>query len=393
MAFASPEFWIALLQIIGVNIVLSGDNAVVIALAARGLPAEQQKKAIFWGSGAAVVMRIVLTIVAVELLRLPYLKLVGAALLLWIAVQLLLPEDEGEGHGAGVGSLAAAIKTILLADLVMSLDNVIAVAAAAKGNTLLLIVGLAISIPLVVFASQLLLKLMNRFPIIITLGAALLGWVAGDMAVTDPIDQPWVDLNAAFLHWGAPLAGAVFVLVVGKWLAARRRAAQGVAATAATATPAASHAAMVGAPGRVQRVLLAVDGSDGAKHAVEQVVRLRQDLRDGVELAVHLVNVQRPVSGDVARFVPGQTLDGYHRENGEKALEPARARLDAAGIAHTEQRGVGDPGPTIAKIAAAERCDMIVMGSRGLGMASSTLIGSVARSTTEQATVPVLVVK
>ncbi len=177
MNVASPEFWIALMQIIGVNIVLSGDNAVVIALAARGLPAEQQKKAIAWGSGAAVVMRIVLTIVAVELLRLPYLKLVGAGLLLWIAIQLLVPEDEGDGHGKATNAgLGAAIKTILIADLVMSLDNVIAVAAAAKGNNTLLIIGLAISIPLVVFASKILLTLMERWPVIITLGAALLGW-------------------------------------------------------------------------------------------------------------------------------------------------------------------------------------------------------------------------
>src|SRR5215216_367362 len=126
MTFASPEFWVALLQIIGVNIVLSGDNAVVIALAARGLPADQQKRAVAWGSGAAVVMRIVLTIVAVELLRLPALKLVGSVLLFWIAVKLLMPEEGGEGHGSEHGSMAAAIKTILLADLVMSLDNVIA---------------------------------------------------------------------------------------------------------------------------------------------------------------------------------------------------------------------------------------------------------------------------
>ena len=209
MNFASPEFWIALMQIIGVNIVLSGDNAVVIALAARNLPTEQRKRAIAWGSGAAVVMRIVLTIVAVELLRLPYLKLVGAALLLWIAVQLLIPEEDGDDSDPVSTGMAAAIKTILLADLVMSLDNVIGVAAAAKGNVFLLIIGLAISIPLVIFASRVLLVLMDRFPIIITLGAALLGWVAGDMAVTDPVVQPWVDLHAAFLHWGAPLLGAV----------------------------------------------------------------------------------------------------------------------------------------------------------------------------------------
>ena len=218
MELASPEFWIALMQIIGVNIVLSGDNAVVIALAARSLPANQQKKAIAWGSGAAVVMRIVLTIVAVELLRLPYLKLVGAALLFWIAIQLLIPEEEGEETESASTSMASAIKTILLADLVMSLDNVIAVAAAAKGHTGLLIIGLAISIPLVIFASRLLLVLMDRFPIIITLGAALLGWVAGDMGVTDPVVKSWVDANAAFLHWAAPAAGAVAVVLVGKWL-------------------------------------------------------------------------------------------------------------------------------------------------------------------------------
>ena len=190
MSVTSPEFWIALLQIIGINIVLSGDNAVVIALAARSLPPAQQKKAVAWGSGAAVLMRILLTIVAVQLLALPYLKLVGAALLLWIAVQLLLPEEEGSGHAQASGNLGAAIRTILIADLVMSLDNVIAVAAAAKGSILLLVIGLAISIPLVVFASRLLLVLMERYPVIITVGAALLGWVAGDMAVTDPIDKP-----------------------------------------------------------------------------------------------------------------------------------------------------------------------------------------------------------
>jgi YjbE family integral membrane protein len=221
MNFSDPVFWIALVQIIGLNIVLSGDNAVVIALAARGLPPEQQKQAIAWGSGAVVVMRIALTIVAVELLRLPYLKLVGAALLLWIAVQLLQPQDDDGGRGTAIGGLAAAIKTILLADLVMSLDNVIAVAAAAKGNVAPLVIGLAISIPLVVFASRILLVLMEKFPVIITIGAALIGWVAGDMAVADPVNKPWVDLNAAFLHWAAPLAGAVSVVVVGKWLAAR----------------------------------------------------------------------------------------------------------------------------------------------------------------------------
>jgi YjbE family integral membrane protein len=222
----TTAFWVGLWQIILVNIVLSGDNAVVIALAARSLPPKQQTQAVFWGAGAAVVMRIVLTVVAVELLRWPWLKLIGAALLLWIAVKLLLPEDGGDGDVESSDNLWAAIKTILIADLVMSLDNVIAVAAAAKGSLMLLVLGLAISIPLVIFGATMLMKVMDRYPIIITIGAALLGWVAGDMAATDPVLKDWVDANAAWLHWGAPAAGAIFVVAAGKWLAARAEAAR-----------------------------------------------------------------------------------------------------------------------------------------------------------------------
>jgi len=237
MGLDSTEFWIALAQIIGINIVLSGDNAVVIALAARSLPPRQQKQAVLWGSGAAVVMRIVLTVVAVELLKLPWLKLVGAVLLFWIAIKLLLPESEGEGHGRAAAGMAAAIKTILIADLVMSLDNVIAVAAAAKGSLLLLVVGLGISIPLVIFGSTLLLGLMERFPVIITIGAALLGWVAGEMMISDPVAKDWIDANAAWLHYAGPAAGAGAVVAVGKLLASRRAEAPVVLDDLAAADP------------------------------------------------------------------------------------------------------------------------------------------------------------
>jgi YjbE family integral membrane protein len=217
----TPQFWTGLITIIWVNIILSGDNAVVIALAARSLPAHQQKKAVAYGAGAAVLMRIVLTIVAVELLKFPYLKLIGAVLLLWIAVKLLVPEEDAGDGIESSANLWTAIKTILIADLVMSLDNVIGVAAAAKGSMLLLILGLLISIPLVIFGATILMRLMERFPVIITLGAAILGWVAGEMAATDPVLAQWVNDNAAYLHWVAPIAGAVLVVVVGKWLAAR----------------------------------------------------------------------------------------------------------------------------------------------------------------------------
>jgi YjbE family integral membrane protein len=220
MAFlSSPQFWIALSEIILINIVLSGDNAVVIALACRSLPKHQQNKAIIFGSVGAIVLRVVLTFFAVYLLTLPYLKLVGAALLLWIGVGLLRG-DGGEEELAGHSSLAAAIKTIVVADLVMSLDNVIGVAAAAKGNVPLLVFGLVVSIPLIVFGSTLILKLMGRFPIIITLGAGLLGWVAGEMALGDPALHGWAADQQA-LHHIAPAAGAVLVVAVGKWLTLR----------------------------------------------------------------------------------------------------------------------------------------------------------------------------
>lgn len=211
-----PVFWTALAQIIGINIVLSGDNAVVIALASRSLPPEQQKKAILFGSMAAIVMRIILTVAAVGLLQLPYLKIVGSFLLVWIGVQLLLPEDHDEDGIAATSSMSAAIRTILVADLVMSLDNVLAVAAAAKGNMVLLIAGLAISIPLIIFGSTIILKLMDRFPIIITVGAALLGYVAGEMLISDPAVADWVNSQAHVLHYIAPAAGAIIVVLIGK---------------------------------------------------------------------------------------------------------------------------------------------------------------------------------
>lgn len=218
-AFASPEFWIALSQIILINIVLSGDNAVVIALACRSLPPQQQKKAIMFGSVGAIVLRIVLTFFAVYLLTLPYLKLIGAVALLWIGVGLL-KGDDGDEEMKDNSNLAAAIKTIVIADLVMSLDNVIGVAAAAKGDIVLLVIGLIISIPLIIFGSALLLRIMGRFPVIITLGAGLLGWVAGEMALTDPAVTGWT-ASQHVLHKVAPAVGAAFVVAMGKWLVRR----------------------------------------------------------------------------------------------------------------------------------------------------------------------------
>ena len=233
----SQAFWLGLAKIIGVNIVLSGDNAVVIALAARSLPPKQQKLAILWGAGAAVILRIILTFFAVWLLGLPCLKIVGSLLLFWIGIKLLVPEEPGDDVEAS-DNLIAAIKTILIADLVMSLDNVIAVAAAAGGSFALLVLGLAISIPLVIFGATLLVKAMERFPIIITLGAALIGMVAGEMIVTDPVVVGWMTdhvggfvlegekpkLHGMNLELIGGAIGAAIVVTWGLWLAKRQSA-------------------------------------------------------------------------------------------------------------------------------------------------------------------------
>jgi len=211
----STDFWLGLLLITWINILLSGDNAVVIALAARGLPPEQQKKAILFGSGAAVVLRIGLTVIAAKLMALEYLQIIGGLLLLWIGAQLLEAEEETEEEASAHSNLFAAIRTILIADLVMSLDNVIGVAAAAKGDEVLLIIGLAISIPLVIFGSTLMIKLMERYPVIITLGACLIGWVGGETVANDVVLREFGQANHWF-HLACAAAGAVIVLAWGK---------------------------------------------------------------------------------------------------------------------------------------------------------------------------------
>ncbi len=236
-ALMTPEFWIAVGQIIMIDILLGGDNAVVIALACRKLPPAQRRKGILWGTAGAIVLRVILIFFALQLLAIPFLKLVGAILLVWIGIKLLLPEAEG-GHASIEGSdrLWGAVKTVIVADLVMSVDNVIAIAGAAEtaggDHTMpLVIFGLLVSIPIIVWGSQLVIKLMDRYPFIITLGAMLLGWIAGTMAVSDPalinpsvVPQvpklPAVD----WIKYAAGVAGALLVYSVGRGLQARRSA-------------------------------------------------------------------------------------------------------------------------------------------------------------------------
>jgi YjbE family integral membrane protein len=228
MDFASPEFWLAVLQIIAIDIVLGGDNAVVIALACRHLPEKQRNLGIFWGVFGAIALRVVLVFFALNLLAIPFLKIVAAMLLLWIGTNLLQPEPDHNGHEIAANTtLLGAIRTIIIADAVMSLDNVVAIAGAARDSISLVVIGLIVSVPIIVWGSKLVMKLMDRFPVIVVIGAGLLGWIAGGMSVTDAASKEWVNANAAFLQWLAPIFGALLVIVTGKWLATRTRAKTG----------------------------------------------------------------------------------------------------------------------------------------------------------------------
>ncbi len=222
--WGEPQFWVAVFQIIVVNILLSGDNAVVIALACRNLSPRQRRQGIFWGVFGAIGLRIVLTFFAMSLLANPYLKIVGSALLVWIGIKLIAEDDGGEHNVKASDRLLAAVWTIIVADLVMSLDNVMAVAAAAKGSMPLIVFGLVISIPIVIVGSQVIMRLIQRFPILVLAGGGLLGYIAGEMAVQDPAIAPWIAAHAARYVWLAPIVGFLIVVAAGYALSHRHKA-------------------------------------------------------------------------------------------------------------------------------------------------------------------------
>jgi YjbE family integral membrane protein len=244
MDFSSSQFWLSVLQIVWIDLLLSGDNAVVIALACRALPEKQRKIGIWLGAAAAVGLRIVFALIVSYLMALPFLKVVGGLLLFWIATKLAVGEEEGHAEVESSDSLWKAVRTIAIADAVMSLDNVIAIAAASKGHPELFIFGLALSIPLIIYGSQLVLTLLQRFPLLIWAGAALLGWIAGEMIVSDAAVLTWAKtaipswvvsvpetvsptgLGPANLpHYGAAAIGAAIVIGLALFMKRRRETA------------------------------------------------------------------------------------------------------------------------------------------------------------------------
>ncbi|CAP42404.1 TerC family protein [Bordetella petrii] len=229
LEFFQTLSWAAVFQIILIDILLGGDNAVVIALACRNLAPKQRMQGILWGTAGAIILRVVLIAFALTLLAIPFLKIIGALLLLWIGVKLLLPEDDGHGNIKGGTSIASAVKTIIVADFVMSLDNVIAIAGAAQnaheGHQIGLVAfGLIVSVPIIIWGSTLVLKLIDRYPLVVTFGAGLLGWIAGGMFITDVVVENQFGPQPSTVKIAAEVIGALLVILVGRWLASRKNA-------------------------------------------------------------------------------------------------------------------------------------------------------------------------
>ena len=373
---ANPAFWLSVGQIILIDILLGGDNAVVIALACRRLPPALRNKGILWGVVGAVAARIVLIAFALQLLSLPFLKIVGALLLFWIGVKLMLPEDD-EAHGKldGGTTLWSAVRTVIIADAVMSLDNVIAVAAAANGHLGLVIFGILVSVPIIVWGSKFVLALIDRFPLVITLGAALLGWIGGGMLLGDALLNPYRDGWPAWLHTLASLLGAVLVVALGLLLARRRR---GAKPHDADTQPAAAFG---------RRWLVPVDAASPFQTIAQHLL---EEHRRDPQLSLVVLNVQPPLeSGHARMFVSQEELQAYYQDEAAKALVPMREALEQRGLSCSTRHVMGHVVPTILGTATEEGVERIVMGRHGRPDLADRVLGSIANDICSQAKVPV----
>lgn len=381
MELFSPEFFSALVAIIIIDLVLAGDNAIVIALAARSLPPDLRRRAVLWGTFGAIAVRTVMTLIVVWLLKIPGLMLAGGLLLVWIAYRLLADNDNG-GHEVGAaGSFWGAMKTIIVADAVMGLDNVLAVAGAAHGSFLLVVIGLLISIPIVIWGSQIILKYVERYPAIIYIGGAVLAWTAVKMITNEALVKD-------FLATYPGLTGLLYIAVIGGVLAggfwvnhvpARRRVAGHVVEPGVPAPAAAG----------VTRVLLPLDASANSLQAVEHVIGRHAA---GAALEVHLLHVRVPFSRYIARFVSRSDHQAYHQQEAERALAPARDLLNRAGIRHTDHVEYGDKAETIRAVAERLGIGQIVIGTARKNSLTRVLEDSVTHRLLEIVEVPVEVI-
>lgn len=387
MELFSTEFFSALLAIIIIDLVLAGDNAIVIALAARSLPPDQRRKAVLWGTFGAIAVRTAMTLVVVWLLKIPGLLLLGGALLVWIAYKLLADNNNGGHEVAAASGFWGAMKTIVVADAVMGLDNVLAVAGAAHGSFLLVVIGLLISIPIVIWGSQLILKYVERYPAIVYIGGAVLAWTAAKMIVSEPLIKAYLENQQMFgaLVYFVVMGG---VLGAGFWVnhARVRALVEGYVINAGETAD--DSAVSAGVSGGTTKILLPVDGSENSLNAVRHVISRAAD-KPAIE--VHLLHVRTPLSY-IARFVSRSDIDGYHREEAVKALTPALELLSRAGVPHVDHVEFGDKAETIKRVAERLGVDQIIMGTARKNSITRILEDSVTGNVLEIAQVPVVVV-
>jgi YjbE family integral membrane protein len=404
MELFSPEFFSALLAIVVIDLVLAGDNAIVIALAARNLPPHLRTKAIAWGTVGAIAVRTAMTVVVVWLLKIPGLLLAGGALLLWIAYKLLINPDNGDEHKVSPATnFWGAMRTIVVADAVMGLDNVLAVAGAAHGNVLLVVLGLLISIPIVIWGSQLILKYVQKYPAIVYVGAGVLVWTGVKMMTSEPlIKEPVTAMgNWIWALYAAGLGGVLYAGFHANHAKVRERVAAHVVAHVtdladsaegadAARRPAADSATASPAAGSgMRKVLIPVDDAAYSLLAVRHVAG---QVLSGGQVEVHLLHVRTPFSRHVSQFASRRNRDSLHRELAEKVLQPARALLQQHGIAHAVHIGVGEIAPAIDHAARRLHVDKIVMGTAPKNSLMRLLQDSVTHSVLEITRVPVEVV-
>jgi len=383
----SAQFWSALFSIVVIDLVLAGDNAIVIALAARNLPERLRLKAIIGGTVGAIAVRSSLTMLVVWLLAIPGLSLAGGAILVWIAYKLLRPEDDDDGVKiGGANNFWRAIGTIIFADIVMGLDNVLGVAGAAHGNFMLVVFGLLISIPIVVWGSTLVLRIIQRFPAFVYIGAAVLAWTAAKMIVSEP-------LLAAFYAQYPAVSPALFLVITIGVLVAGMKTNHRKVQFKISERLAQRQAARIDSPttgGKAMRkVLVPIDGSRNSLHAVRHVVNA---FMQNTAMEVHLLNVQSPLSRHAARFLSRRNRDQYHRDRGNAALAGARRQLDKFGVPHSVMIEVGDKAEIIAREARRLHCDEIVMATARKNSFTRMLQDSTTNRVLELTNVPVEVI-
>ncbi|MBU3588007.1 YjbE family putative metal transport protein [Polynucleobacter sp. 31A-FELB] len=387
----SPEFFSALLAIIVIDLVLAGDNAIVIAMAARNLPAHLQKKAIIWGAVGAIAVRSAMTLLVVYLLKIPGLMLIGGLLLVWIAYRLLNPEQENDEHGQASTTFWGAMKTIVIADAIMGLDNVLAVAGASHGSYVLVVLGLLISIPVVIWGSTQILKLVERYPSVTYLGAGVLAWTAAKMMTSEPISQDWLASQSPALEYVIQVAVVLGVLTSG--FIRSRRALEGVIAPSVVVPESANAVSQEQSPNygesKMNKILIPVDGSKNSDMAVKHAVKTYgQD----PSAHFHLCNVQPTLYRHIGKFLSKQDINEWHAERAAQAAASASAYLESRGLNFSFAYVCGDKGSAIRDEAVRLECNRIVIGASKQNSLSRLFENSTTAKLLEISDIPVEVV-